>query len=126
MRFFVRDKKITDSTAVTNQRFDCSMCSEGRCAIAKSKKILYIFFIKKYRTCNILAGFGRANFFLEVQYVLGLLVFDTVLDRAWAIPYRYSGKMRTYKNFEKKIPQNHASLSRKFVLDLSVQILQKF
>eukprot|EP01050_Picozoa_sp_SAG11_P040913 SAG11_NODE_18044_length_501_cov_1.527363_1_plen_47_part_10 len=29
---------------------------------------------------------------------------------SWAILYGYSGKMRTYKNFEKLIPQNFACI----------------
>ena len=50
---------------------------------------------------------GRV-FFRYLLSVLRLLSSDTVLACIRAVPYRYSGKSRTYKNFVKKIPQNFA------------------
>eukprot|EP01050_Picozoa_sp_SAG11_P011287 SAG11_NODE_1185_length_5591_cov_2.879097_5_plen_75_part_00 len=40
---------------------------------------------------------------MYLRYVLRLLSRNRVLARAWAIPYVYSGEMRTYKKFEKLI-----------------------
>eukprot|EP01050_Picozoa_sp_SAG11_P002484 SAG11_NODE_126_length_15729_cov_9.966859_20_plen_165_part_00 len=55
------------------------------------------------------AKFSDGGFFFRyLLWVLRILSSDRVLACIRAIPYGYSGKSRTYKNFEKLIPQNFA------------------